>query len=338
MSSGPIDDHKNYLSYPVYTGKSKQILHVGASIGSETIGLVKIVDKVNSQLTFVGWASGTKDTPPDISKSIWLIKRIVSQGSIVIREEFSDNPFKDIFAHRSSLFNDITFSNILETSLDGVNDHITGGNIFNFDISDAFTIGMWLKPQNIAATRILFSKAGIAPNVRGYMLRSDATTGKLFLQMRSPSANRTHTFNSALVAGGYQSILFSYSGSSNISGAKVYKDGVLDTNLPPSGTLGGSWLEGQPFILGSRNLGFFYNGLMDEVNVWNKEFTDSEALEWHNSGSPIDVTLHSTYPGSLISDYGMGDGDTHPTIFDRFGSNDLTMVNMTSNDFIEDVP
>ena len=34
----------------------------------------------------------------------------------------------------------------------------------------------------------------------------------------------------------------------------------------------------------------------------------------------------------------MGDGDTHPTIEDNAGSNDMTMTNMASGDIEEDVP
>jgi hypothetical protein len=195
---------------------------------------------------------------------------------------------------------------------------------------------MWVKPDNISATRILFSKAGSAPNVRGYMLRHNATTGDLFLQMRSTSANRNHTFDISLTASVWQHIVFTYNGGSNISGASVYKNGTKNSSSP-SGGLGGTMLEGQDFNIASRNGGFFFSGHMDEITVWNKELSQAEVDELYNSGVPFNPTDHSAV-ANLQSYYTMGDLDTFPTIADNQGSDDLTMINMTAGDIVEDTP
>lgn len=302
------------------------------------LGFVKLLDQVSSQVLYEGWAPGTKAIQPDTSKAKWLVKRTITQGSGAGRIEYADKPFGEKWSDRATLFNAISLDNSFAVSLDGVNDSLDAGDKFNFGVADAFTVSTWLKPQNIAASRIIFSKAGAGPNVRGYMLRHNATTGKLFLQMRSPSDNRSHTFNHALTASVYQHLVFTYAGGSNINGSNLYLNSIIDTSTVSSGTLGGDWLEGQSFIFGSRNAGFFYSGLMDESTIWNKALSQNEIDELYNSGMPNNPDNH-TAVANLVSSWGMGEiGDIHPTIFDRKGTNNLTMINMMSNDFVQDVP
>lgn len=294
----------------------------------------KRVEVVSSTLTYIGY-SRTND--PETSDPVWQISRITIQGTETITEYADRGNFTQIWDNRDSLFPEPVFFNSLSTSFDGVNELLDGGDIHSYDVNSAWSLSMWVKPNNIAASRILFSKAGVAPNIRGYMLRHNATTGQLFLQMRTSTVNRSHTFNSALTAGVWQHVMFTYNGGGNMNGIKVYLDGVLDSNLPGSASLTGTLFEGQSFQLGSRNSGFYYVGNMDEVTIWNKELSASEVTELYNAGSPLAPTSHSAV-GNLASWYRMGDGDTHPTVSDNQGSDDLTMQNMDSGNFAADVP
>jgi hypothetical protein len=228
------------------------------------------------------------------------------------------------------------FENNNSLNFNGVNQDLNGGNVHNYDIATAFSISMWIKPQNISGTRILFSKAGDAPNVYGYMLRHNATTGDLLVQLRSPGGSRSHTFDVSLTAGVWQMVTFTYSGNGNISGASAYVNETKNTTSP-SGSLSGSWLVGQDFEIGSRNGTLFFSGNIDEVTVWNKELSASEVSEIYNSGIPDNPEEYSM-SNSLVSYYTMGDGDTLPTISDNVGSNDLTAVNMSSSNIQSDVP
>lgn len=270
----------------------------------------------------------------------WLLEQTIIVGSGQTQVRYADDAqFSQTWdsAIDGSAFPVTPSVNNLSTLYDGVNDFCNGGNIFNFDIATAFSISMWLNPQNIAAARILFSKAGPGPAVDGYMLRHEATSGVLFLQMRS-GTNRSFSFSTALVAGVWQHIVFTYAGGSNINGARVYKDAVVGS-IPGSGTLSGTMLVGQDFNLGSRNAGFFYAGNMDEVTVWDKALTQAEVTELYNAGAPVDPTGHSAI-ANLLSWYRMGDSDTFPIISDNAGSNDLTCTNMVdaSTNFVTDVP
>lgn len=219
---------------------------------------------------------------------------------------------------------------------DGVNEYVTMGDVHNFDIATAFSISLWVKPNNIASNRILFSKAGPSPNVIGYMLRQNEITGKLFMQLRPSGTKRSHTYDKSLTAGIWQHVVFTYAGGSNRSGAEVYLNASKATT-PPAGTLSGSMVASQDFLLGQRTSNFYYSGNMDEVSIWDKELTQAEVTEIYNSGAPADLSQHSA-SANLTSWYRMGDDDTFPTLTDNVGSDDGTMTNMEAGDIEEDVP
>jgi hypothetical protein len=289
-------------------------------------------DVVNSTVTYIGYSTTVATNTSD---PVWQISRVTRQGTEYVTEYADDGNFTQVWDDRTSLFPIPALTNVYSVRFDGVDGNLDGGDIHNYDIANSFSVSMWVKPQNLSGTRILFSKAGSAPNVNGYMLRHNVG-GQIYIQLRS-SSNRSHTFNSTLTSSVWQHLVFTYSGSSNISGAKLYLNDVIDTNLPGSGGLSGTWLEGQSFKLGSRGSSFYFSGNIDEVTVWDKELTASEVSEIYNSGSPIDPTQHSA-SGSLASYYKMGDGDIYPTISDNVGSDDLSMVGMVAGDIEEDVP
>ena len=247
----------------------------------------------------------------------------------------STNEFSEKWDDRKTIFPPIPFTPSLSTEFDGINDHINFGDVHNYDIASAFSIGLWVKPNNTASNRILFSKAGPGPDVDGYMLRHN-NDGKIFLQMRS-GTDRNHIFASVLTNAVWQFLVFTYSGGSNIDGAKLYYNSVIDAQLPPSGTLSGTMLNGQDFILGSRSGGFFFSGNMYQLTVWNKELTQQEIDSLYNGGNPVDPLEHSAV--NFLQGYNpLGDGDTFNIVSDNKNNNDGTMVNMVADDFKEDTP
>jgi hypothetical protein len=230
------------------------------------------------------------------------------------------------------------FSNTTSLDFDGLTEYATGGDIHNYDITDAFTICGWLKPANIASAMIFFSKATLDASVNGYMVRFNATTGQAFFQLRSTGQNQSHTFTDiAITPGEWQFIAWTYAGGANKNGVNMYRNDYKSVVTPTGGGLTGTWLDGQPFYLGQRNNSFgFYNGLMDEVSVWNKELSEVEVMEIYNSGVPNDLSMHSAN-ANLASWYRF-DGDTIPNITDYAGNDDLTTVNMDASNLILDVP
>ena len=118
---------------------------------------------------------------------------------------------------------------------------------------------------------------------------------------------------------------------------KIYIDGTSDT-LTTSGSLSATIASSAttPFLLGALSTApsLPMNAALDEVAVFNTELSASAVTTIYNSGVPNDLTGTS----GLVSWYRMGDGDTFPTITDNTGSNNGTMTNMSSGNFISNVP
>ena len=95
------------------------------------------------------------------------------------------------------------------------------------------------------------------------------------------------------------------------------------------------------FIGSERGTGFFYNGKLDEVSLWNKGLSASEVSELYNNGIPSNLASHSSY-SNAISWWRMGDNATFDgtnwTIPDLVGSNSGTTTNMDINSRVGDAP
>lgn len=293
------------------------------------------IDELSSSFAFVGYAKSGSAT----SASVWRIARVFRQGNQYTIEHAANGLANQIWNDRVSLFSSGSLGNSYSISFDGVNDTIDFGNNYTFEISQAFSIGFWVKPNNLAATRCLVSKCSNDANVYGYNIQHLITSGVIQLQMRSSGGTfPLFAFNStsALVAGSWQHIVITYSGGSNINGARCYRNAsVADT--PSSSALSGSFSNTASFVLGARNTAFPFSGNIDEVTVWNKALSAAEVSELYNSGQPADLTAHSAF-ANLQSWWRMGDDDTYPTILDNVGSVNGTMTNMTSGDIVGDVP
>lgn len=228
------------------------------------------------------------------------------------------------------------FVNNLSTSFDGINERVNFGNNFNYDHSQAFSISMWVKPQNVSATRALYSKATSDANVYGIGLYHQSG-GTILLQARAPSSLQQHVFvTGELTADIWHHVALTYTGGSNLNGFRLYINGVSG-GTPSSAGFSNSWLSGQDALIGARNTSFHFSGSIDEFSVWNTNLSQSAVEEIYNSGTPTDLTSHSA-SNSLQNWYRMGENDTSPTIYDNVGVVDGTMVNMDSGNFTNDVP
>lgn len=229
------------------------------------------------------------------------------------------------------------FINTTSLELPGINSYVNMGPLaHDYDVSDAFSISMWVKPQNTSATRCLFSKTSFDGNVFGYALYHNAS-GQLYVQARCTSGLRLYTFTtSVLTSGVWNHVVLTYKGNSNLDGFRVYIDDVIGST-PSNGSLPNSWLIGQEFYLGRRSTSFYLNALIDEISVWNTELLAADVSRIYNGGVPTNLGLDPA-SGNLQSWYRMGDVDVSPTITDTVGPYNGTMVNMDATNFIMDTP
>jgi len=300
------------------------------SVKTEPPTLYKIVRVQNSVITYIG---ENKTQGELLATSTWRVRRISINGIFTTTIFADDGNFTQPFDDPESLFPTPVLSNIYSTDFDGINDVCNGGNIHNYDMSNQFSINLYIKPDNLSAQRCLFSKATNDANVYGYVLSHDSS-GKLLLQMRAPGKLRLHTFATTLTTA-WQMITLTFNGNGDLDGARCYINGVVE-DTPASNSLGG-WLSGQDFTVGARDLTQPFSGKIDSMTVWNTNLSAPQVTELYNSGVVLNPTVHSA-SANLVSWYRMGDGDLFPTISDNQGVFNLTMTNMTSDDFVTDVP
>lgn len=291
-----------------------------------------IRDEFNSAITYEGRAISQSSNESD---PVWQIKRILRIGNIY-KTQFADSGnYTQRWDLRNTLFPIPALVNNYSLNFDGINDLCNGGNICNFNHSDAFSVSLWIKPQNVSDQRVLFAKAGPAPAVLGYIVYH-GVGGNIQVQLRANTGSATYSTSFTVSADTWSHITITYSGNSNMSGIRVYKNAVVGST-PTASALSGGWLVSQDFTLGSRTGGFYYSGKMDEVTVWDKELSQAEVTELYNSGQPLNPSSHSAF-ANLVNYWKMGDSDSYPTILDNQGTDHLTMTNMSASAIVLDTP
>ena len=101
-----------------------------------------------------------------------------------------------------------------------------------------------------------------------------------------------------------------------------------------TGGLGGG--QGDTMSWGYANGTYSDVAGIDEVAIFDEVLSQSQVNSLYNEGNPVTVNGVSDY---LTGWWRMGDSDTHPNIVDHSGNGyDMTMYNMESGDFQEDVP
>jgi len=231
-----------------------------------------------------------------------------------------------------------SFTNTLSTNFDGADDFVTMGDVasLNFERDDTFSFSFWLNRATNSDTTCILGRAEASSPFNGYVVFIQ--DNKIFFRLRS--TNNAFFFIKGTVSipnVTWTHYVVTYDGSQSVSGMKLYKNGSEETvTTSTSGTLTRFANVSLPFNLGTRDddPNIAYNGAMDEVSAYNVELSASAVTTIYNSGVPNDLTGTS----GLVSWWRMGDGDTFPTITDNQGSNNGTMTNMSSGNFITNVP
>jgi len=171
---------------------------------------------------------------------------------------------------------------------DGINDHIevVNSDAFNFG-TDEFAVSLWIKPLNSAsAFQMIFIKGGLGGSADPhYWLRlNDPLLGgapmrALWGNGTQPLAVIDYDDSSFLSDGEWHHILFQRTNQRN----ELYVDCVLiGTNNVSKDISGiGNLLLGaqHPNPPTSSVIYNFYSGLMDDVAIYDKAFTNIEAID-----------------------------------------------------------
>lgn len=228
------------------------------------------------------------------------------------------------------------------TSFDGVNDNCLGTHTAdtNFERTDAFSVSAWFKTSS-ATEQTIVAKQDVTTNFRGWRLYvlSSGAVGLELSNSNTGTTRITKSTNSSYRTGNWVHVCATFNGV-GATGIDIYINGALATSSS-SGTIAATIQNTVAVRVGSReNADTYFNGRIDEVAIWDKQLTSSEASKTHDSTYK---NYNEDHPAaaSLINWWRMGDGDTYPTLTDRseggFIAMNLTMTNMTSGNLVLDV-
>jgi hypothetical protein len=216
--------------------------------------------------------------------------------------------------------------NTYSVDFDGTNDYMDCGAVSALNSTTSFTISMWVNFQSVTGSTIMsiFTSGTSTSNRIEFVfnniseLRFGVNSSVNYCKFNISSPTDYRSTNA------WHNIVGTYDGT-NVT---LFFDGSqasTTTSSVPSTT---SSTQGNDTTVGRRTLGggnFYFNGLIDEVAIWDSELSASDITAIYNSGSPVDLSSYSP-----VGWWRMGDNDsgTGTTITDQgSGGNDGTLTN-----------
>lgn len=159
---------------------------------------------------------------------------------------------------------------------------------------DEFSVSVWVKPEVMVTTDIVVAQSTAAQGDSSFFIRL-FNTGLVDFVIWNEARSLSQINNIKVVAGEWSHIVATYNGTTT----KLY----VNNSLSASGTLTGNVFNSpQNVTLGSmNNRANFYDGVMDEVLIWNRSLSASEVSDLYNSGNALTcpfTTDSCTYSGS----------------------------------------
>ena len=173
-------------------------------------------------------------------------------------------------------------------SFDGVNDYVTTGTGFaNFQDNTPFSVSVWIRTKSSSSQSIV---AKWKATVYGGW-RMDMISGKIrfFLSNSGGNSGRWIQTDSTYNNGLWQHVVGVYDGSGSANGLKIYINGIVVPTTILVNTSPGT-LSDTPIYIGatdSTSLTYFFNGLIDEVKIYNYALSEDEIKEEYNRGAAM---------------------------------------------------
>lgn len=157
---------------------------------------------------------------------------------------------------------------------DGSN-YVDLGNVADFERTDSFSYGGWVKPEQ-GATGALLARMDDANSFRGFdMLVGDGPISVHIINTWPENAVKVIT-KKKLKPDQWQHVFATYDGSSKAKGIKIYVDGELwDWKIEQDG-LTDTIKTDKSLLIGSRHPGSRLKGIVDEVAVYKRQFEQAE--------------------------------------------------------------
>ncbi len=175
------------------------------------------------------------------------------------------------------------FGNALE--LDGVDDWVTVPDSDSLDISNSFTLEIWVKPLSTSTQSVIYKEYAKGSVYSLYA----AEGGDLPMSsLNDGQADRVISGSSVLPVNQWSHLTSTYDGAVQ----KLYVDGVLISERAQTGLIRSS--KGVLRIGGNKLWGDYFHGFIDEVRVYNRALTQAEIA------GDINTSIASTKPKILV--------------------------------------
>jgi len=157
---------------------------------------------------------------------------------------------------------------------DGTDDYVgTSNNIFSQStFTGGITMSAWVKPASISSSALMVSIEGV------YYLAIDSTTSKLAFEVAGGSVSGDST--TIANAGTWVHVVGTYDGTNS----RIYVNGVLENTYAQTrydiDTLN------RPTTIGQQSTGsYWFNGLIDDVRIYNYALTAKQVDSLYNNGT-----------------------------------------------------
>ena len=170
-------------------------------------------------------------------------------------------------------------------TLAGTNDiTIATEGEFDFDITDAFSISVWIKNAD-AVENVIIGKRNTLTSV-GWNLTQVVTSGLVMFQI-DDTAEFDVTSTTDVTDDAWHHVVATFDGSSNQSGMNIYIDGVLETTGVAS-AMSGDMTNAIAVTIGATgDASGDYEGAVDNVAVWDGELNQAAVTALYNSGTMV---------------------------------------------------
>ena len=166
---------------------------------------------------------------------------------------------------------------------DGTNDYVEIQNQIQFDQTDPFTLSSWVKSSN-GINELIINNENIV--YTGYRLNINVNANiEIGLRNSISDDIAIETLN-RIYANTWYHIVGTYDGTRNVSGMKIYINGVEEDTNTISNTLTSSTLSNQQTLLGIRRLSppsDPLRGNIANVQIYNRALSTIEITQNYNA-------------------------------------------------------
>jgi hypothetical protein len=178
---------------------------------------------------------------------------------------------------------------------DGIDDYVEVPDDISFDITNEITVTAWIKPVDVADWRTIVSKYAHTPDWRKdlyWFLNS----GNIGISLAGPSGIGGDDWipDVPIESGTWTHVALSYDGNF----MRMYKNGInVATNSISGDLLLGDSTSNESFYIGQNTeWGEYFDGLIDDVQVYNRTLTPDQVQDLFNGIPPTFPKAFSPNP------------------------------------------